>query len=184
MEQEEDCGNLKISRFSGRFPVGRYSFSAADACGKRRARRTRRRARFSGGSVHVFFHSPERRTAGSPPFFRPRTLKSHAVLYNAAESGYNNGAIICLDEECPGNADAQRAGVWCKSGRKHPRGIASEQRTERHPISRLRRDRPLQRDKWAYIRIYVNLGGTAKIFVPLPWERGLFFYPDDDFGGI
>ena len=31
MEGEKDCGNLKISRFSGRFPDGRNCFSCACA---------------------------------------------------------------------------------------------------------------------------------------------------------
>jgi len=45
------------------------------------------------------------------------------------------------------------------------KGITSEQRTERHPVSRLRR---VARYSEARGRIFecVKLGGTAKVFVP------------------
>ena len=57
LEGEGDCGNLKISRFSGRFPDRRNCFSSACAPEKLNARYTPPRSIYGRASHQGFFDS-------------------------------------------------------------------------------------------------------------------------------
>ncbi len=85
---------------------------------------------------------------------------------------------ICFDEERLEKHCAQRAGVWCKSGRKSFKGIASEQRIERRGLHL-----PVGFAGFARYRetsgciIMHQFGWYRECLRPI-FGRRLFFYPD------